>query len=62
MQGPVDLIESGIPQFRQELPEPLREYFRYCNGLYTVDGVVLYEDLVVIPPSLRSEVLAHLLT
>ena len=60
MQSLVDAIESGIPQYRHELPEALREYFQFRDGLYTVDGVVLYKDRVVIPPSLRNEVLAHL--
>ena len=60
MQSLVDLIESGMPQFRHELPEPLREYFQFRDSLYTVDGVLLYKDHVVIPPSLRSEVLANL--
>ena len=60
MQSLVDLIESGMPQFRHELPEPLHEYFQFRDSLYTVDGVLLYKDRVVIPPSLRSEVLANL--
>ncbi len=53
----VDLIESGIPAFRHELPTPLREYYQFRDNLYTADGVVLYNDRVVIPPSLRQEVL-----
>ncbi len=48
MQSLVDLLESGIPQFRHKLPELLREYFQFRHGLYTVDGVVLYKDRVVI--------------
>ena len=60
MQSLVDLIESGIPKFRHELPGSLREYFQFRDSLHTVDGVILYKDRVLIPPSLRDEVLAAL--
>ena len=56
----VGLVESGLPAFRHELPGPLRDYFQFRDDLYTVDGVVLYKDRIVIPPSLREEVLTHL--
>ena len=58
MHSLVGLVESGLPAFRHELPGPLRDvHFR--DDLYTVDGVVLYNDRIVIPPSLREEVLTH---
>lgn len=46
-----------MPQFRHELPEQLRDYHQFQDDLYTVDGVVIYKDRVVIPPSLRQDVL-----
>ena len=55
-----DIIESGIPEHRHQLPESLRDYFQYREGLSTVDGVILYKDRIVIPPSLRDEVLEAL--
>ena len=56
----VDTIESGMPEFRHELPSPLREYHQFRDNLHTVDGVVIYKDRVVIPPSLRKDVLTAL--
>jgi len=52
-----DLIEQGMPEHRHEVPEPLKQYFQYREGLSTVDGVILYKDRIVVPPSLRQEVL-----
>ena len=52
-----DLIEQGMPEHRHEVPELLKPYFQYREGLSTVDGVILYRDRIVVPPSLRQEVL-----
>ena len=60
MQTLLGIIESGMPEYRHELPQPLREYFQFRDELSSVDGVILYKDRVVIPPSLREEVLSHL--
>ena len=60
MQALLGTIETGMPEFRHELPPPLREYFQLRDELSTVDGVILYKDRLVIPPSLREEVLAHI--
>ena len=35
-------------------------YWRYRHNLYEMDGVVVYNDRVVVPPSLRSAMLATL--
>ena len=53
-------IESGIPKHRYELHPTIREYHRFREHLYTIDGVVIYKDPVVIPPTLRKEVLSAL--
>ena len=52
----IDILESSIPEFRHELPPPLRCYHQFRDNLHTSDGVVLYKSRVVIPPSLRQEV------
>ena len=44
----------------QDLPEELREYFQFRDDLSTFDGVFTYKDRVLIPPSLRQEVLVTL--
>ncbi len=56
----VDMITSGLPDSRQEFPTKLREFYQFREDLSSVDGVVLYKDRVVIPPTLRQEVLSTL--
>ena len=51
------IIESGFPDHRQDLSQPLREYHQYHDDLNTSDGVTLYKGRIIIPPSLRHEVL-----
>ena len=53
-------IESGIPKYRHEIAQSIREYHQFQDEPYSVDGVVSYKDRVVIPPSLRNEVLTSL--
>ena len=55
-----EAIECGMPGFRHELPAPIREYYQYKDELYAIDGVILYKDRIVVPPSLRDEVLSAL--
>ncbi|KAL8583505.1 hypothetical protein ACOMHN_056315 [Nucella lapillus] len=55
-----EIIQSGFPDNRQDLPAALREYFQFRDDLTTIDGVITYKDHVVIPPSLRQEVLSTL--
>lgn len=53
MRKLVDIIESGFPETCNELPNSLREYYQFRDDLCTVDGVALYRDRVVVPPTLR---------
>jgi len=55
-----EVIECGIPDFRHEMPAPIREYHQYKDELHTIDGVILYKDRIIVPPSLRDEVLSAL--
>jgi len=45
----VSLIEDGLPESRQEMPPELIDYFSLRDGLYTLDGVILYNNRIVIP-------------
>lgn len=54
------LIEEGLPQFRHELPPPLRSFHQFREHLHSSDGVIIYKGRVVIPPSLRQDVLSAL--
>ena len=56
----VQHIEDGIPDSRNEMVHDLRQYHQYRDSLTTFDGVVLYRDRIVIPPSLRDTVLSAL--
>ena len=56
----IDIIESGFPKSRHELPTTLQEYYQFREQLYTVDGVILYKNRIVIPPSLRQHVMTVL--
>ena len=53
----VELIEDGFPRGRVDTPANLRGWHQFRDQLSTVDGVVTYNDRVVIPASLRDEVL-----
>ena len=53
-------IEDGIPELKHQLPLPIREYHQFRKYLYSTDGVVIYKDRIVIPPSLRPSCLSAL--
>ena len=54
--------EDGIPERRCDMPDALttKRVPHVLRHLHTVDGVVLYKDRIVIPPSLRPAYLAAL--
>ena len=53
-------IIDGFPPNRHELPEELRSYFLFRDDLSIVDGVVMYGNRIVIPPTLRNQILETL--
>ena len=57
-----DLLSSIQSNFDVNLrPEGgIRQYFPYRDGFYISDGVILYNNRVVIPPQLRYQVLCSL--
>ena len=46
------LIDSGMPVSRHDLPVKLQEYHQYRDNFYCVDGVIIYRNRIVIPPTL----------
>ena len=52
-----EMAVDGIPDFKTEMPEMIREFHQYRENITSTDGVIIYKDRVVIPPSLRGEVL-----
>ena len=57
-----DLLSAIQSNFDVNLPPEggIRQYLPYRNGFYISDGVILYNDRVVIPPQLRYQVLRTL--
>ena len=53
----VELVRSGIPDNKEQWPENLANYYRVRNDLSEKDGVLSYRKRVIIPRSLRQEVL-----
>ena len=51
----VHTIEEGFPITRDEALPGVQPYWQHRDRLSVVDQVVMFGELVVIPPSLRSE-------
>ena len=41
-----------------EMPETISDYHQYRENITSTDGVILYTDRVIVPPSLHGEVLS----
>ncbi len=48
---------SGWPRYAKDVDIGIREYFSVNAHLSVMDGLLLYDDRIVIPPALRAEVL-----
>ena len=60
MRQLVDLVENGFPENKELLPYDLREFFKHRTNLSLCQGVILYNWRVLVPRSLRLEVLEGL--
>ena len=61
MRHLIEAIHNGFNEAVQErLPAGLTDYWRHRGSLIVVDGVVMMGERIVIPASLRQEVLTHL--
>ena len=49
------LVNSSFPDDKSDVPQELLPYWSVRNNLYTMDGVILMNDKVLIPPPLREE-------
>ena len=56
MQELSELARKGFPDSVNKIPKNLSEYWRCREGLYEVNGVILYEGRIVIPLRLRNKV------
>ena len=53
----MSLVQYGFPDNRSDLPVELDEFWEFRESLFVFDNVILMRDRVVIPPSLRNEIL-----
>ena len=53
----LDIIQEGFPDDRRAANDYIAAFWTYRDSLNVTDGVILYRDRVVIPPSLRDKVL-----
>ena len=52
-----DVVAIGSPAERKETPEHLRQYWSFRDGTFVYDGVVYRSHQVMVPSSLREEML-----
>ena len=52
-----NIITDGFPQHEHDLPDEIRPYWKLRDHLSTFDGVCVYDGRIIIPRSLRPEVL-----
>ena len=55
----LNLIKHGDPALAHSHPS-LEPFWPICESVYVQEGVLLYQDRVIIPLSLRRQVLQHL--
>ena len=61
MRNLVDAIGKGFNEAMVDrLPNGLADFWRHRDSLDVVDGVIMMGERIVVPPSLRREVLDHL--
>ena len=53
----LDTIQEGFPDDRRATNDDIAAFWTYRDSLNVTDGVILYRDRVVVPPSLRDKVL-----
>ena len=54
----IEQVEQGFPESQHKMSEELKEYHKHRHNLHVVDGVVCYKGRLIIPTSLRKEMLA----
>ena len=55
-----EMATDGIPDSNIEMPKTIRDYHQYRENITSTDGVILYKDRVIEPPSRRGEALSTL--
>lgn len=51
---------EGWPSDKSKVPEEIKYYFKMRNDIYVSDSLVFYQDRIIIPKSLRQNILKDL--
>ena len=54
------ILEYNFPKTRNQMPDKLHDFYTIRDSLHCYDNVILYNNRIVIPPSLRAQVLKAL--
>ena len=57
LSGLMTIIQKGFPNTKGDTDLEFLDFWDHKDNLYCYDHVIMYQDRVVIPPSLREEVL-----
>ena len=60
LQEVTKLVLNGWPKYQMQVPENVRSFFPYRGELSYVDGKLIYRDQIVIPASMREEILQRI--
>ena len=60
LQEVTKLVLNGWPKYQTQVPENVRSFFPYRGELSYVDGKLIYRDQIVIPASMREEILQRI--
>ena len=60
LESLTNTIHEGFPSEKHSCSNDVLPFWPYRNSLYIYDGVVMYKDRVVVPPSLQKSVLASI--
>ena len=53
----LDLLKVSFPEDDRKVAPDIRQYARYKNQLYELDGVLMLNDRIVIPAAIRPDIL-----
>ena len=59
-QQVIRILRRGWPQSKKALPDNLKEYWNYRTELSEIDGIVLKDQRILIPLSMRKKILEKL--
>ncbi|XP_031356627.1 uncharacterized protein K02A2.6-like [Photinus pyralis] len=52
----VEYVENGWPDHKKNVQELMKRWFAFRNGITIIDGLVCYNERMIIPAELREEI------